>query len=194
MISLGFSLWWDVFLTFIGMSLLAIGGAITVIPDMHRHLVLQQAWMTDSQFTASIAIAQSAPGPNILVVGMMGWHIGINATQGLWQQYAWGTVGFCVAMLGVMLPSSVLTYGAARWVQKHRDTLSVISFKQGLAPIVVSSILATSWIITVAHDDWSRDWTIWLSTGLTVLLIWKTNIHILWLLGAGAVLGAVGLI
>jgi chromate transporter len=125
---------------------------------------------------------------------MMGWHIGINATQGLWQQYALGTMGLCVAMLGVMLPSSVLTYGAARWVQKHRDALSVISFKQGLAPIVVSSILATSWIITVAHDDWSRDWTIWLSTALTVFLIWKTQIHILWLLGAGAVLGAIGLI
>ena len=105
---LSFSLgdWAIVFLHFMAVSLMAVGGAVTVIPEMHRHLVNQNAWMTEAQFSASIAIAQSAPGPNILVIAMMGWHIGINSAVGLYAQYVWGTVGMVVAMIGVMLPSS----------------------------------------------------------------------------------------
>ena len=173
---------------------MAVGGAVTVIPEMHRHLVNQNGWMTEAQFSASIAIAQSAPGPNILVIAMMGWHIGINAASPGIAQYAMGTLGLLVAMLGVMVPSSLLTYATARWVQENREKPLVVAFKQGLSPIVVSTILATSWILTAANDDPVRDWTVWLTTAVTVLLIWRTRIHILWLLGVGAVLGGLGYI
>ena len=71
--------WLQLFLHFCTLSLLAVGGAITVAPDMHRFLVDQKAWISDPQFSASIAIAQAAPGPNVLFVGLMGWHVGLNA-------------------------------------------------------------------------------------------------------------------
>ncbi|MES2424807.1 MAG: chromate transporter, partial [Pseudomonadota bacterium] len=70
--------WLQLFLHFISLSLLSIGGAITTAPEMHRYLVDQQRWMTDPQFNASIAIAQAAPGPNVLFVALMGWHVGLN--------------------------------------------------------------------------------------------------------------------
>ena len=192
MLSFSWSDWGIVFLHFMAVSLMAVGGAVTVIPEMHRHLVNQNGWMTEAQFSASIAIAQSAPGPNILVIAMMGWHIGINSAVGLYAQYMWGTIGMVLAMVGVMLPSSLLTYSTAKWVQANQHSAYVLAFKQGLAPIVIGAILATSWIISSTNSHFSTDWALWLCTGVTVLLIWKTKIHILLLLLVGTILGALG--
>ena len=163
MLSFSWADWGIVFLHFMAVSLMAVGGAVTVIPEMHRHLVNQNGWMTEAQFSASIAIAQSAPGPNILVIAMMGWHIGINSAVGLYAQYMWGTIGMVLAMIGVMLPSSLLTYSTAKWVQANQHSAYVLAFKQGLAPIVIGAILATSWIISATNSQFSTDWALWLS-------------------------------
>ena len=64
--------WWDMFQHFASLSLLAVGGAITTAPDIHRYLVDETHWLSDAQFTASIALAQGAPGPNVMFVALMG--------------------------------------------------------------------------------------------------------------------------
>ena len=71
--------WLALFLHYLGLSLLAVGGAITTAPDMHRYRVQEKAWLTDPQFNASIAIAQAAPGPNVLFIALLGWNVGLNA-------------------------------------------------------------------------------------------------------------------
>ena len=71
--------WLNLFLYYISISLLAVGGAIATAPDMHRFLVERQGWLTDLQFNASIAIAQAAPGPNVLFIALLGRNVGINA-------------------------------------------------------------------------------------------------------------------
>ena len=71
--------WLNLFFYYISISLLAVGGAIATAPDMHRFLVERQGWLTDLQFNASIAIAQAAPGPNVLFIALLGWNVGINA-------------------------------------------------------------------------------------------------------------------
>ena len=71
--------WLQLFVYYLSLSLLAVGGAISTAPDMHRHLVGQQGWLTDPQFSASIAIAQAAPGPNVLFIALLGWNVGLNA-------------------------------------------------------------------------------------------------------------------
>ena len=83
------------FAHFLVLSLLAVGGAITTVPDMHRYIVVQQHWLTDAQFTASIALAQAAPGPNVLFVAVLGWNVA----------GAWGALA---TMAGNLLPSTVL--------------------------------------------------------------------------------------
>ena len=124
MITMHLSDWLDLFLHFGSLSLLAVGGAITTAPDMQRYLVVERSWLTDDQFTSSIALAQAAPGPNILFVPLLGWNIGLNAAGGLavgWYGLALALTGVLVAMLGIMLPSSILTFTAARW--GHRLSL-----------------------------------------------------------------------
>jgi len=181
--------WLHLFTHFLSLSLLAVGGAITTAPDMHRFLVDQQGWLSDDQFNASIAIAQAAPGPNVLFVALMGWNVGLNA-GGLWH----ALLGVLVSMLGIILPSSALTYFASRWGHQNRELRAVRAFKQGMAPIVIALLIATGWLLASAHGDPARDWPLWLTTVVSALLVWRTRLHLLWLLGAGALLGWYGLV
>ncbi|MBP8148484.1 MAG: chromate transporter [Limnohabitans sp.] len=187
--------WLSLFNHFASLSLLAVGGAITTAPDIHRYLVDETHWLSDSQFTSSIALAQAAPGPNILFVALMGWNVGLNAGAGLgggWLSAALGALGVVVTMVGIMLPSSILTYTATRWAHQHREKIGIKAFKSGMAPIVVALLLATAWLLTISHNQPERDWPLYALTGVTTLLVWRTQLHMLWLIGAGALLGALG--
>ena len=187
--------WLDLFTHFLSLSLLAIGGAITTAPDMHRYLVDERHWLTDAQFTSGIALAQAAPGPNVLFIALMGWNVGVNAAGGMgsgWAAAGLGGLGVLLAMLGIMLPSTTLTFAAARWGQKNRELRAVRAFKQGMAPIVIALLGATGWILAASHGSGLDHWPLWLLTVVVTILVWKTRIHMLWLLGAGALLGAMG--
>lgn len=195
--SLSFTLadWWALFVHFAMLSLLAVGGAITTAPDMHRYLVTEHPWLTDGQFTSSIALAQAAPGPNVLFVALMGWNVGLNAGGGLQaggRAALLGLAGVVVAMTGIMLPSSVLTYTATRWAYRNRELRGVRAFKAGMAPIVIALLIATGWLLAAAHPQPGRDWPLWLLTAVTAVVVWRTKVHMLWVIAAGALLGALG--
>lgn len=189
--------WVDLFVHFATLSLLAVGGAIATAPDMHRYLVTQQGWLSDAQFSSSIALSQAAPGPNVLFVALVGWNLGLNAgggPAGGWPAWGLALLGVAVCMLAILLPSSILTYVATRWAQRNRERRAVRAFKTGMAPIVIALLVATGWLLSAAHDQPARDWPLWLLTAVTTLLVWRTRIHLLWLLAAGALLGAAGLV
>ena len=189
--------WFDLFMHFAVLFLLGIGGAITTAPDMHRFLVSEKNWLTDESFSSCIALAQSAPGPNVLFVALMGWQVGVNAGGGLSAgALAWwlGLLGMMLTMLGIMLPSSVLTYKATKWAHVNRDLISVQTFKSGMAPIVIGLLVSTGWLLSAAHRDLAQDWKIWMVTAVATLVMLRTSIHLLWLIAAGGILGAAGLL
>lgn len=189
--------WLALWVHFLSLSLLAIGGAITTAPEMHKYLVDEKLWLTDSQFTSSIALAQAAPGPNVLFIALLGWNVGMNAGGGPSAgAHAWwmALAGVGVAMVGILLPSTTLTFAAARWGHQNRELRSVRAFKQGMAPIVVALLVATGWILAASQGTPLENWRSWLLTAATTVVVWRTRIHLLWLLGAGAVLGAMGLL
>ena len=129
--------WLNLFFYYISISLLAVGGAIATAPDMHRFLVERQGWLTDLQFNASIAIAQAAPGPNVLFIALLGWNVGINAGGAGPAGWASGALGMVLSMVGIMLPSTTLTWLATRWGHRNRERRGVRAFKQGMAPVVI---------------------------------------------------------
>jgi chromate transporter len=172
---------------FLSLSLLAVGGAIALAPDMHRYLVDERQWLTDPEFASSIALAQAAPGPNVLFIALLGWNVGLN-TGG----YGAALLGMLLAMTGVLVPSATLTYAASRWAHRNRTRRSVRAFKLAMAPIVVALLLATAWLLSAGMLGRPRAWLSWSVTLLCMLIVWRTRIHLLWLLGAGALLGALG--
>lgn len=181
--------WVGLFTHFLSLSLLAVGGAISTVSDMHRHLVDERHWLTDEQFSASVAIAQAAPGPNILFVALLGWNVGLQAA-GVSGAFA----GLTLAMIGILLPSTVLTCAAAQWGHRNRELRAVRAFKQGMTPIVIGLLVATGWILATGRRYELAQAPIWALSLVATALVWRTRIHLLWLLGAGALLGGWGLV
>jgi chromate transporter len=186
---LGWQDWLGLFGHYLLLSLMSVGGAISTSSDMHRYLVDQQRWLSALQFNESIALAQAAPGPNVLFVALMGWHIGMNTGS-----MGAALLGVAITMTGILLPSTMLTYAAAQWSHRNRELRAVRAFKLGMAPVVIALMLATSTILGSASGNGSSDWPAWLLTAASCLLIWRTRLHMLWLLAAGALLGYLGLV
>jgi len=183
------------FVHFASLSLLAVGGAITTVPAMHRYLVTDRMWLTNSEFTTAIALAQAAPGPNVLFIALLGWQVGLNAAgagASTAHTMSMAAVGMGIAMLGILLPSTTLTFLAARWGHQNRELRAVRAFKQAMAPIVIALLIATGWILVSGQGSAAGLWPLWLLAGISALAVWKTRIHLLWLLAFGAAAGALG--
>ena len=166
--------WGSLFGEFLMLSMLSIGGAIATTPEMHRFLVDQHHWMTNEQFSASIAIAQAAPGPNLLYVAVLGWGVA-------------GALGAFVTMLGILLPSTTLTLLAARWSQARRHTRGVQAFVIGMAPLTVGLVLSSGFVLGLPSRD--DPWLIAMIVS-TVLLCARTKVGPLLLIAAGGIVGA----
>ncbi|MFL6674401.1 MAG: chromate transporter [Massilia sp.] len=188
-LALGWDDWLALFGHFLMLSLMSLGGAISTSSEMHRFLVEQHHWLTQAQFNESIALAQAAPGPNVLFVALMGWHVGMNAGS-----MPLALLGVATTMFGIMIPSTIVTYTAAQWGHRNRELRAVRAFKQGMAPVVVALLLSTAWILGRSGGQGSGDWRLWLLAVVSGLVIWRTKLHLLWVLAAGAVLGALQLV
>ena len=180
--------WADLFAHYLMLSLMSLGGAISTSSEMHRYLVEQQGWLTQAQFNEAIALAQAAPGPNVLFVALMGWHVGLNAGS-----TGAALLGVAVTMVGIMLPSTIFTYQVAQWGHRNRELRAVRAFKQGMGPLVIGMLLSTAWLLAAAGGG-SANLPLWLLAAASCVVIWRTRIHLLWMLAAGALLGAFGVV
>ncbi|CAD5374899.1 Chromate transporter [Rubrivivax sp. A210] len=165
------------FTHFMLLSLLAVGGAIATVPEMHRFVVVRQGWLDDAQFTNCVALAQAAPGPNVLFVAVIGLQVG-------------GLAGVVAAMAGTLLPSTTLALMASRWGEQRREARAVRAFTAGMAPLTLGLLLSTGWILLEpTRSHWIA---VPLLVAATLWLMLRTRLSPLWMLGAGAVAGAAG--
>ena len=186
---------WLVVMHFAGISLLAVGGAISALPEIHRFLVDEHAYLSDDQFVNSVALAQIAPGPNVMFVALMGWNISMQATAGASSTpWAWAcALGLAaLSMICVLLPSSVLTYNITQWLHRERERMGVRAFKAGMAPTVIGLMTSTGWLMHSRHDQFPQDLALWGLMVVTIVIVLKTKVHLLWLLAVGALLGLLG--
>lgn len=161
------------------LSLLSVGGASAVLPEMHRSLVDVQGWMSNREFAELYALAQASPGPNVLVVSLFGWK-------------AAGLAGAVVTTLAMIVPSSVLTFYADRllWRRAGADMWREI-VDNGLAPITVGLIAASGAILASAN---AGNPVALGFTAATAVITWRTRFHPLWLIAAGAAAGVAGIV
>jgi chromate transporter len=100
--------------------------------------------------------------------------------------------GVFATMLGILLPSTTLTFFAARWGHQNKERRDVRAFKMAMAPIVVALLIATGWVLTAGHGPIQENLWLWVLTLVSTLVVWQTRIHLLWLLAAGALGGVMG--
>ncbi|GAP37062.1 chromate transporter [Piscinibacter sakaiensis] len=156
------------------LSLLSVGGALTASPDMHRYLVGEQHWLSDAQFSASIAIGQAAPGPNVLFIAALGWQVA-------------GPLGTLATMSGILLPSTVLVLAVSRYGAARRSSLPVRAFTTGMAPLTIGLLFAIGWLLAVPAAARPLDLLLVLGT---VVAMMATRVSPIWLIAAGAAAGA----
>ena len=165
---------------FMLLSLLAVGGAITTASDMHRYVVVEHGWISDAQFTSSIAIAQAAPGPNVLFVAVIGWNVA-------------GAAGALVTLAGTMLPSTLLVLAVSRWAAQRREHPGVRAFTTGMAPLTLGLLLATGWVLAepCVRGPGQRAGARAL-IAVTSVAMMRFRLSPMWLVALGAVVGAAG--
>jgi chromate transporter len=143
---------------------------------MQRYVVGEQGWLSDAQFTSSVAIAQAAPGPNVLFVAVVGWNIA-------------GLAGVAATVVGSLLPSTTLALAASRYGHRRRESRAMRAFSAGMAPLTLGLLLATGWVLTAPVRD---SWGALLLVPVTALALLKTKLSPIWLVALGAGVGALG--
>jgi len=160
------------------LSLFAIGGGNSAVPEMHRFSVDVQHWLTDRQFADTFALAQLTPGPNLIIVALIGYHVA-------------GVVGAIVAMLAMCGPSGVFAYFVGRASERFKGAAWHGALNRGLIPVTLG-LTAASAIIIATTADYS--WLAALITLGTALTAYFVRVHPLWAFLVAALLGAAGLV
>jgi chromate transporter len=164
-------------LHFASLTLLAVGGANAVVPEMHRYAVEVAHWMTDRQFADYFAIAQVMPGPNFIIVTLIGYHVA-------------GFAGALVATVAMCGPTCLFAFFVGRLWDRFREARWRIVVQAGVVPVSIGLIGASAFIIARAAD------TNWIGVAVTVAtaaVVFGTRLNPLWMFAAAAALGLAGL-
>jgi chromate transporter len=160
------------------MSLFAVGGANSAIPEIHRLAVDVNHWMSDKQFADVFAISQLSPGPNVLIVTLIGYQVA-------------GILGAMVATLAMCGPTAVFAYFVSQLLARsgHAQWPGIV--QAALVPLSIGLMSASGLVLLFASDT---TWTAFLVTGSAAVLAFATRLNPLWLLVAGGLLGFAGVL
>ena len=162
------------------LAFLAFGGGNTILPEMERQVVVVHPWMTAQDFNALFALAQAAPGPNMMIVILVGWHVA-------------GFLGALVTGLATFAPTAALAAFTLHLWHRFRDKPWRRHVQAGLLPGTVGFVAASAALIVRGASFGAGGWLLPAVTGICAFLAVKTKLHPLWLLAFGAVAGWCGL-
>jgi chromate transporter len=160
------------------LSLVAVGGVNTIVPELHRQTVEVSGALTDQQFADLFAIAQAAPGPNVLFVTLIGWQLA-------------GLGGALLATAALTVPTCSIAYLVTRVWDRFRDAPWRIATQAGLVPVTIGFIAASALLIARAADD--NLVALAITAGTAAIAYWS-RINPLWALVAAAALGFAGFV
>jgi chromate transporter len=169
---------WSLFSLFVVLSLFSVGGANAAIPEIHRVAVDVMGWMSNSQFADMFAIAQMSPGPNVIIVALIGFHVA-------------GLAGAGVAIAAMCGPTCVLAFLAARTWDRFKGARWRDALQAGLVPVSLGLIGASAFVLARAAD---HNIYAFLITATTATVAFATRVNPLWIFLAAGGLGFAGLV
>jgi chromate transporter len=158
------------------LSLVAFGGMPAVMPEMQRITVEVKGWTGPVEFVQLFAVAQAAPGPNVLIASLIGWK-------------AAGFAGSLVALAGFCTPAAIIAYWVADLWERFKDSPWRRAIQKAITPIVVGLILSGGYVL--ATPGGTPDWRLWLIAAASATAMLATRLNPLWMIGGGAALGAI---
>ena len=165
-------------LTLFWLSLVAIGGLYVILGELHRVVVISGNWLTEAEFGALFALAQASPGPNMLLVTLIGWRME-------------GVMGGLAATLVFLLPALIIAALVARLWTRWGDSPWFVALRRGLVPVTVGLMLSSASLLIGAT---ASGWASYLIVGAAAALTLATRLHPAFVLGGAAVLGFVGFV
>jgi chromate transporter len=169
---------WTLVSTFALMSLFAVGGANAAIPEIQRIAVDVHHWMSAKQFADIYAISQLSPGPNVLIVTLIGYTVA-------------GAVGALAATLAMCLPTAVLAYYVSGFLARKRAARWPAIIQAALVPLSIGLMGASALILAQTTD---RSLSAVLITAVAAVLAFTTRLNPLWMFLIGGIIGFTGLI
>jgi chromate transporter len=161
------------------LSLMAVGGGVVMVaPEVQRFVVDSHGWITAEQFSAAYAIAQAAPGPNMLYVTLVGWQVA-----------GWG--GALASTLAIVAPPALLTLALMHASTRRTPGRFARAVGKGLAPLSVGLLFATGWILLRGV---ATDWRAGAVTVLAAGVVLRTKINPVWVIAAGGAAGVAGIV
>ena len=171
--------------TFLGLSLFSLGGGNTLLTEYHHLSVEQYCWLRPSQFADIYALAEAAPGPSSMIVGLLGMGAGWPEGPG------WALLTAYGAEIAILLPSTLLMVVACLSWNRLRDSPWRVAFERGLGPITLGILFAVGVKILKTADTNAAGVVVSL---LVCVLMLRTRISPLWFMAVAGGLGAFGLI
>jgi len=156
------------------LSLVSVGGIPSVMPEMQRLVVDVQGWMSAAEYTQLFAIAQAAPGPNVLVTALIGWKVS-------------GIAGGLVALGAFCGPAAALAYSVGGFWDRMRDAPWRNVVQRALIPITVGFVISGGYVLGTPQG---LDWQSALIIGASAATLYATRLNPLWILAGGGVLGS----
>lgn len=169
-----------------GLSLMSIGGGNAVLPEMHHQAVGGHHWMTDSQFADVFSISQTAPGPSILIVTLVGYGAGLSVGG-----VPGAVLGGVIATVAMILPAASLMFAVTQFWQRAQKSPLRRAVEKGFAPLTVGLITATSLVMSRAAD---HDWRAYLLTAICTAVFVFSKVNPLIVVVAAGVLGYFGIV
>lgn len=173
----------ELFLTFLYIGLFSLGGGLVAIP-LIQQTVVANGWITLSEFTAMIAVAESTPGP-----------IGLNiSTYVGYTQF--GFIGALISTVGFVLPSIIITVSISSLVIRHKNTPWIKNafyfLKSTLIGLIAYSLIQVAFY-TIFDDvsTFTVDPKILLLFGILIPVYLVLRKHSLVVIAIGAILGLI---
>lgn len=169
---------WVLFTHIVGLALITFGGVNTVLPALHHQAVNEQHWMTDRDFANFYALSSVSPGPNFLILTLIGYK-------------AAGAAGAVVATLALCVPTSLIAYAVVQVWDRFKEAHWRIALQQGLVPVTVGFVAAAAVVLVRASDNTLVAYGL---TALTAAVSYATRLNPLWIFAFSGAVGAAGLV
>lgn len=163
------------------LSLISFGGMPAVMPEMQRVAVEVKEWTTAPEFVQLFAVAQAAPGPNVLIASLIGWK-------------AAGLAGALVALIAFCGPAAVMAWWVADLWERFKESSWRLAVQRALAPIVIGLILSGGYVLALSGTASVLGWRVWLIAAGAAAVSVAVRMNPLWIIAAGGVIGALPLV